>query len=341
MTSEPGFYRHGLRRMTGRDVRERHRAATPLELFFDLTFVTAFGVAGAELAHGIAAAQGGAATVAFVIALLAIVWAWTSYSWFASAFDNDDWLFRVLTLVQMAGVIILAIGIPALFASLEEGEHFSGGVMVAGYVVMRVAVVAQWLRVAADDARYRKLAVTNAVAVGIAQIGWVAFILLPLDLTTVYVLLVVLWALDLAGPLVAEKASRRRGEGGAPWHPHHIAERYSLMAIIAIGETVTGTLAAAQEISSVQGWSSDAVVVIGSGIVISFALWWAYFLLPSAPVLAVRRGKVVPWAYGHLVLFAATAAVGAGLHVIGYVYDAEIRLDTLAEIGRASCRERV
>ncbi len=228
----------------------------------------------------------------------------------------------------MAGVIVVAIGIPALFESVAEGQHFVGAVMVAGYVIMRLAVIARWLRVASGDPRFRGLAIANGVTVGVAQVGWVVFILLPVALSVSLWLLLVLW---LGGPILVELWGRRRG-AGSPWHPHHIAERYSLMAIIALGETVTGTLSAAQQISAAQGWTLDAVVVIGTGIVVSFALWWAYFLLPSAPILVIRRDKVIPWAYGHLVLFGSIAAVGAGLHVIGYVYDAHAPASVLTAI---------
>ncbi len=50
---------HPLRVMTGRDPGERHRAATPLELLYDLTLVVAFGVAGAQSAHALAAGHVG------------------------------------------------------------------------------------------------------------------------------------------------------------------------------------------------------------------------------------------------------------------------------------------
>lgn len=46
---------HHLQRMTGRDPRERGRVATTLELLYDLTIVVAFGVAGSEFAHALAA----------------------------------------------------------------------------------------------------------------------------------------------------------------------------------------------------------------------------------------------------------------------------------------------
>jgi low temperature requirement protein LtrA len=122
-----GHYRHGLRRLLPRATDEQGRVATPLELLFDLTFVASFAVAGGELAHGMADGHWPSATIAFVFAMFAVVWAWISVSWFASAFDNDDWLFRVLTLLQMAGVIVLACGLPALFASIEARRFSTTG----------------------------------------------------------------------------------------------------------------------------------------------------------------------------------------------------------------------
>ncbi len=51
MTSTVQSRAHRLRLMSGRDPYEEHRAATPLELLYDLTFVVAFGVAGEQFAH--------------------------------------------------------------------------------------------------------------------------------------------------------------------------------------------------------------------------------------------------------------------------------------------------
>lgn len=331
LTTGQQFYRHGLRRMTARDTGEHHRTASVLELFFDLTFVTAFGVAGSQLAHGIAVQHVGTSVLAFAIAMLAIMWAWVGYTWFATSFDNDDWLFRVLTLVQMAGVIVVAIGIPDLFSSIHDHQEFHVGVMVTGYVIMRVGVVALWLRAARDDPDTRSLSLTSAASVAVAQMGWVAWVLVPMSFTTTLVWLVIIWLVDLGGPVIAEFKGRRHGSG-LQWHAHHVAERYGLLAIIAIGESITGTLAAAQMISDAIGWTVEDVVVIATGTLISFALWWTYFVLPSGPVLAVRRNKVIAWSYIHIVLFASIAAVGAGLHVLGYVYAEHYHVSTFAAI---------
>lgn len=326
------FYQHGLRRMRGRDPQEKNRSASTLELFFDLTFVTAFGVAGSELAHGIEVGHYLPAIVSFVIACLAIVWAWANYAWLASAFDNDDWLFRSLTLVQMAGVIVLAVGIPMMFQSIDHGAVLDANVMVVGYIVMRIALIGQWLRVARQDPQHRVVARGNAIGVGIAQIGWTSFLFLPLSLVPALVCLAIFWVIDFSAPLIAEKEARRRGESGIPWHAHHIAERYGLMAIIALGECIVGTLAAARAISAGSNWSFESVVVVSVGVLISFSLWWAYFQLPSGPVLHQRRDKASAWIYGHIALFTCIAAIGAGLHTVGYAYDPQAATDPVVVI---------
>ena len=315
-----GFYRHGLTRMGGRDAGESGRVASPLELLFDLVFAAAFGVLGIQFAHGVAAGHLAPALGAFFFGGVAIVWAWINYTWFASAFDTDDWLFRVLTLVQMAGVIVLAIGLPAVFASLEHGGEFDNRVMVAGYIVMRVALLCQWLR-AARDPKYRTVALTYITFIAIAQVGWTILAWMPLSIGGALVGALVCWLIELAGPVVAERKGEVHGGGSTPWHPHHIAERYALLTIIALGETVIGTLDAAAKVSEAEGWSAASITVVGAGIVLTFALWWTYFLVPSAAVLAAHPRRAFVWGYGHAFIFLSIAAVGASLHMIGYLYD--------------------
>src|SRR5829696_395522 len=114
---------HSRLRMGGRDPHQSHRTATPLELLFDLTFVVAFGIAADELAHFLAEGHVPAGLVGFGFATFAISWAWIQFSWFASAYDTDDWIFRLLTLLQMVGVLVLALGIADVFASIDAGDH--------------------------------------------------------------------------------------------------------------------------------------------------------------------------------------------------------------------------
>ena len=309
-TAAPTGREHRIRRMRGRDPHESHRAASPLELLYDLTLVVAFSQAGSQMAHLLELGHIGPAVGAFAFAMFAICWAWINFTWLASAFDNGDILFRIATMVQMMGVLIMALGMPALFHSIDVGAHVDNGVVVAGYVVMRVSTVGLWLRVAHDDSRYRRTAQIYATMIAVAQVYWTILIFVNPPLPVMVGLLAIGFLFELAAPMVAERV----GES-TPWHPHHIAERYSLLVIIALGEVVLGTVLAISAVVESQGWSWEAGMVAFGGTALAFALWWLYFTMPSGEVLARHRERGFGWGYGHMILFAAIAAAGAGLHV--------------------------
>ncbi|MGY1603953.1 low temperature requirement protein A [Geodermatophilus sp. SYSU D00815] len=315
--------------MGGRDPQQQHRAATPLELLFDLTFVVAFGTAANELAHALAEGHVGAGLAGFAFATFGTAWAWINFSWFASAYDTDDWVFRLTTMVQMLGVLIFALGLPAMFASIEEGDTVDNAVMVAGYVVMRLAVVFQWLRAARQDPDRRSACRTYAVATSVAQVGWLALLIAQTSLLVTFLCVVVLVLVELAGPVVAEKL-----KGGTPWHAHHIAERYGLLVIITLGEGLLGTTVALAAIIGPEGpgWSADVVVLGLAGTALTFGMWWMYFVLPFGQVLDRHRERGFGWGYGHIVLFGAAVAVGAGLHVAAYFVEHHSVLGTMGTV---------
>ncbi len=314
---------HRIARMTGRDPAQSHRAATPLELLFDLTFVVAFSQAGSQMAHLLAEGHTGAALAGFGFSMFAICWAWINYSWLASAYDNDDIFFRVATLVVMLGVLVLALGLPAAFGSIDEGDHLDNRVVVAGYVVMRVANLALWLRAARHDPERRRVCMTYATAIGVAQVGWLVLLFVNPPLSVSWIPYLVLVVVEMAGPVVAE-----RRDGGTPWHAHHIAERYGLLVIITLGEVVLGTITAISAVVEAQGWTVEAVLVAFSGTALAFGLWWVYFIMPSGEVLARHRERAFPWGYLHIVVFGSLAATGAGLHVAAYVIEHEAHVSS-------------
>ncbi|RZK96412.1 MAG: low temperature requirement protein A [Rhodococcus sp. (in: high G+C Gram-positive bacteria)] len=299
--------------MVGRDPNEEHRAATPLELLFDLTFVVAFGVAGDQFAHLLAEGHVAAGLAGFSFAMFSIIWAWINFSWFASAYDTDDWIYRVTTMVQMIGVVVLALGTPQMFASIDRGVELDNSVMVSGYIVMRVAMVFQWLRAARHDPQHRSAALTYATTLVLAQIGWVAIVVAPLTVEYAFGLGAVLILIEMSSPVVAE-----RYKGGTPWHAHHIVERHGLLVIITLGEGVIGTVASLSAVVEHQGWTLDAILVAVAGIGLTFGLWWVYYILPSAEVLEVYRSRSFVWGYSHIVIFASLAGVGTGLHVAAF-----------------------
>lgn len=322
-----GSYAHRLQRMVGRDPSEEHRTATPLELLFDLTFVVAFGMAGDEFAHLFAEGHLAAGLAGFTFAMFSVIWAWINFSWFASAFDTDDWIYRVTTMVQMIGVVVLALGLPQMFSSIDRGAELDNSVMVSGYIVMRIAMVFQWLRAAKHDPAHRSAALTYAVTLVVAQCGWVVVVIAPLTVEQAFAVGALLMLLELSGPVVAE-----RYKGGTPWHAHHIVERHGLLVIITLGEGVIGTVASLSAVVNHQGWTLDAVLVVVAGIGLTFGLWWVYYILPSTEVLAVYRRRSFVWGYGHIVIFASLAAMGAGLHVAAYYIEHAAHIGATATV---------
>jgi low temperature requirement protein LtrA len=313
---------HHRRRLAGRDPREEHRTTTPLELLFDLTFVVAFGIAADELAHYLAEGQVWSGVAAFAFATFAVAWAWINYSWFASAYDTDDWMFRLATMVQMVGVIVLALGLHQAFASIVRGDTLDNGVMVAGYVVMRVPMVFLWAQVARDDPARRGAASAYIWTISVAQVAWVVLAIVDLPIGTTFAIALVLLAIEMSGPLIAERL-----RGGTPWHARHIAERYGLLVIITLGEGILGTVASINAVvHGSSGWTVTAAVVATAGIGLIFATWWTYFVIPWADVLEVHRERSFIWGYGHIVLFGSLAAIGAGLHVAAYYLEHETTL---------------
>jgi low temperature requirement protein LtrA len=318
---------HRITRMTGRDPNELHRGPTTLELLFDLAFVVAFGQASDQMSHLLAEGHTGPAIGGFAFAMFAICWAWINFSWFASAYDTDDWFFRVTTMVQMVGAIILALGLPAMFHSVEIGDSLGNQVMVAGYVVMRIAMVAQWWRAARQDPARRPVAAFNGLTLFGAQIGWVALAVIDPSIRVMLVLGAALAVVELSGPVLAERRA-----SGPPWHAHHIAERYGLFTMITLGEVLFGTVASVSAIIEQSGWSGEAVIVVIAGVGLTFGLWWTYFMLPSGEILHHHRERSFVWGYGHMLLFASIAGIGAGIHVAAYVIEGNAHIGTLGAI---------
>jgi low temperature requirement protein LtrA len=316
-----------LARMTGRNPSQSHRSATPLELLFDLAFVLAIGQASGSFAHLLAEGHIASALAGFTFAMFSICWAWINFTWFASAYDTDDWFYRLMTLVQMIGVIVVALGVPALFESIDHGEDVDNRVLVIGYVVMRIALVVQWLRAARQDPARRATAFAYVKFVATAQLGWLLVAFAPLEFWPTLAIAVVLFGVEMIGPVLAE----RKGSG-TPWHPHHMAERYGLLTIIALGEGIFGTVASVSASVQEHGWSLEAILVIVAGVGLTFGLWWTYFIIDMGTVLARFRSRWWGFSYGHMLIFMSVAATGAGLHVAGYVIEGHSELGTLGAV---------
>jgi len=294
--------------MAGRSTDEAHRVSSPLELLFDLTFVVAIAQVADQLYQKIESGGAVQGIIPFIMVFFAIWWAWMNFTWFASAYDTDDVPYRLLTLVQMSGVLVLAAGVPAAF----QHQNFFG--ITLGYFIMRIGLVAQWVRAAIDNPQGRATAVRYAIGVTVVQLGWLSRLLLPANAanqwSTVYLAFVVLVTFEGLVPYWAER------QGMTTWHPHHIAERFGLFTIILLGETIAALAVSSGAIVTAGDRVGPLVAVGVSALVLIFGLWWLYFLQPTGDGLAAVRGGSFFWGYAHYFVFAVLGALGAGIEVV-------------------------
>ena len=183
----------------------------------------------------------------------------------------------------MVGVLVLASGVPRI----AQGGFTT---VTIGYAVMRIGLVAMWLRAAREHPERRSTAMRYALGILGVQALWLARLALPAAWSLPGLCLLI--ALELSIPLGAAKA------GHTPWHAHHIAERYGLFTIIMLGECVLGATNAVAGVIETQGWSFDvAMIGLGSASLV-LSLSWVYFLVPNAEALHHHRERAFNWGYG-------------------------------------------
>jgi low temperature requirement protein LtrA len=303
MESRAILSRLGILPLAPRDPAEPHRGSTPLELLFDLVSVIAIASAAAGLHHAILASHIIEGLLKFSASFFAIWWAWMNFTWYASAYDNDDSLHRILTIATMAGSLIVAAGIDRFFQTNKID------MIVTGFVVMRLAMVCFWLRAARHDLERRLTAYRYAVGIAIVQIYWVGLMFAQPIAGNLLVAFYAAGALfELAIPAYAESHYT------TPWHRHHLIERYGLLNIIVLGETLLAGSLAIQQAASIN-IDKELVGVAISSLILMFALWWVYFS-KEEQIAQKRLSLALFWGYGHLLIYMSGAAVGVGVAVL-------------------------
>jgi low temperature requirement protein LtrA len=249
------------RSMTASETAEARRArgrlrlderVSPLELFFDLVFVFALTQVTALMAEeptweGVAKGM---------LVLAALWWAWGAYAWLTNYINADEGRERLLMLGSMAAMLVAALAVPQAFTT--DGVLFG-----CAYAIVRWLHIFIWAEAneAVDTAgAIRRLARTALP--GPAMLIVAGF----LDGAAQGVLWVAALAVDYAGPYVFGVRGFRVSAG-------HFAERFGLIVIIALGESIVAIGVGAAGI----GLRANVVVAAVIGVALSAALWWAYF----------------------------------------------------------------
>jgi low temperature requirement protein LtrA len=308
-----------LRPQVLRDPTEEHRTSTWLELFFDLCFV----VAVAALARGLHDDPTLGGILRFLGLFVPVWWAWMGFTWYATAFDNDDVLYRVALLAGMLCILWLA----ASLDGVPEGRVVS---FVLSYVALKLLLSGLYVRASRYAADVRAFAALYAAGNFTGAAIWLSSLLVAVPERYG------VWALALFVELLTPILAVRAAYGGAAYiprvfHPEHIAERYGLFTIIVLGESVLAVAVGTAQ----TGWEPMAVLAGVLGFVVAACFWWLYFDYVGSSALELSSRTSFYWGYGHLLIYAGIAAAGVGIQLTieGADYVAEMALAADPPIG--------
>jgi len=233
-------------------VRRREDKVTPLELFFDLVFVLALTQCTALMA----ANPTWTGLLQGLLVLGMLWWSWGGYAWLTSVVDPEEGAVRIAIFASMAAFLVAALSVPDAFGD-------DAVVFASAYAAVRVAHI--WLFTVASrgEPELRKsvtgLASSTAIAVGLLFVasstdGWWQIAVWGIALVLDVGLPTLFWS------------------GGWQLMASHFAERYALIVIIALGESIV-----AIGVGSNAVVDGGVVVAAALGMAVAAALWWLYF----------------------------------------------------------------
>jgi low temperature requirement protein LtrA len=288
---------------------------TPLELFFDLTFVFAITQVTILLADD--PTWGG--VLRGMLVLAALWWAWSAYAWLTSTMDVDEGGVRLAMLASMGAMLVVALAVPGAFG--DDAMLFG-----VAYFLVRLLHLVLYTIVGRDDPDLRRalLRVAPTGLFGASLLVLAGF----LEGDKRIAVWVVALAIDYLGPAVVSLQGWRIA-------PEHFAERFGLIILIALGESIIAIGVGA-------GFELTAGVLLAAvlGIVVVSALWWLYF--DVAAIIArqrlmqargVERARLAldSYNYLHLPMVAGIVLFALGLKTtISHVGEA---LDTVPAVG--------
>ncbi|MEV6619729.1 low temperature requirement protein A [Amycolatopsis sp. NPDC051106] len=283
---------------------EDHRVST-IELFFDLVFVYAITQTTQLMADHLSPMGVGQG-----LAMLAVLWwCWCSYAWLGTTIHVDHGIARPAMFGAMAVMFLVSLTIPEAFVDFPGGLY-APVLFVVCYALVRLLHLVAYLGAARHDPGLRKVLLKmfvgllpsvvllsiSTVLSGPWQLGlWVVALLA--DYLNVY----------LAGP-----------EGWRLNSPAHFAERFGLIVIIALGESIVaiGIGIGALPMS----WLVAGAAVCG--LALAAGMWWTYFDVVArvsehrlTRATGVERAKLATDSYTflHLPLIAGIVLVALGL----------------------------
>lgn len=274
------------------DNHDEHRHVSWLELFHDLAFVAAI----ASVAHELSNIDLFNGALAFVMLFIPVWWAWLGDAIYNNRYDPQDHTHEILTLLQMFGIIGLAI-----FAHDGLGAGFTG--FALSFTVVRGILAFLNYRIGKHNKEERGVAFFLAGTIVLSQLFWISAIFAdgPLRFTLAGIAL----AIELLAPLLNARQQQQ-----AYLNASHLSARFGFFIIIMLGEIVTAVVRSVVDV----GPTTRELFLGATAIIIGFAIWWIYFENDTGPRVIINfftpKGKLekknilsgYTWVYAHLPL---------------------------------------
>jgi low temperature requirement protein LtrA len=279
---------------------------TNLELFFDLVYVFAI----TQLSEFLYDNQTARGALEALILFSAVWWAWNYTAWATNWIDPDQPATALVMIVLMALGLFMAAALPEAFGG--RGAPFA--IAYVALQLARTGIVAAAFP-ASDPMRANNLRLLAWLSLGGAI--WILGAYLHGDARLIVWLVAV--ALELSAPLHGFRLPRGHAIPIERWRLSgiHLAERYQLVLMIALGESVLRVgLTASDNPGSV---TRDTAFI--AGFLLSAALWAAYFLrlaeAGAERVASASEGRAARvgrgYAYAHASMVAGVIVVAVAV----------------------------
>ena len=274
------------------DVQDDRRA-TWLELFFDLVFVVTVAQASYILTDHLSVVH----LFAYLGLFVPIWWAWMGFTFYANRFDTDDLPYRLLILAAMLALAALAVNVRHALAGSSSGFAVS-------YIAVRLVLMTLYARARRHVPEARRLTTIFLTMFGGAILVWCASLLVGAPGR--YWIWGGALTLELVAPVFAWRAIPQ-----APIHPRHIPERFGLLTIIVLGESVFAVVVGVADVS----WHAATVVTAVAGFVAAASLWWIYFDFLDESIVQRNIVAGLTFTYSNYFVIAGIALLGTGVKI--------------------------
>ncbi|MHA6529968.1 low temperature requirement protein A [Paenibacillus sp. BAC0078] len=275
------------------------KKVTWLELFYDLLFVAAVSKASHVLLHVEDWAISLQTLGKFVLIFIPIWWAWVGQTLFVNRFGQDIASHRIFLIVQLFFVLIMTASLSVDF----DANYYS---FLIGYIGLRAMTAVQYHYVHSKETGHMR-----ATAHYLGTRFWIGLAIsacsLFFDSWVRYAVLYAGIALDITIPLTGRKILVK-----SPTNTHHLLERFSLFALILLGESVVSILAVLQSSS----WTWQSVGFAALTFVLIIAMWWQYYdnLEKKVDKNIQTAGQTI--IYGHLFIFLSLCMLAASIQLL-------------------------